>query len=116
MKHKIGEKIATSFLPLTHGPRRDYSQSITEAILVMEGPPEINPPSSRVSGQELLLILILGSRWRRKSDVDCAKESSPRVFGTGCKYRIKGGVIGGATWPCDQGVRPAPGCAVWPPR
>jgi len=45
MKHKIGEKTSTSLLSWTHGPRWDYSRSIPEAIMVMEGPQEINPPS-----------------------------------------------------------------------
>ena len=55
--------------------------------MVMEEPPEINPPSGRVSGQELLLIPISGSRWRRISGVDGKKESSLRVFGMRGKYR-----------------------------
>ena len=58
--------------------------------MVMEEPPEINPPSGRVPGQELLLIPILESRWRRNSGIDHKKESFPRDFGKGCKYRPKG--------------------------
>ena len=50
--------------------------------MVMEGPPEINPPSGRVPGQELLLIPISGSRWRWNSGENVEKESSLRVFGT----------------------------------
>ena len=90
MKHKIGEKTSTSLLPLTHGPSKDYTQRIPEAIMVMEGPPEINPPSGRVPGQELLLIPILES-WRRQNSGKYREtESSLRVSGMGVKYRPKG--------------------------
>ena len=70
--------------------------------MVMEEPPEINPPSGRVPGQELLLIPILESRRRRNSGVDGEKESSSRVFRMRCKYRPKGspGVA-----PPDQAAR-----------
>src|SRR4051812_31618620 len=45
----------------------DYSRQIQEALIVVEKPPEINPPSGRVPGQVLLAISILGSRRRRNS-------------------------------------------------
>ena len=63
--------------------------------MVMEGPPEINPPSGRVPRQELLLISTLES-WRN-SGVDHKKGYSSRVFGNGGKYKPKGGARGGAT-------------------
>ena len=66
--------------------------------MVMEEPPEINPPSGRVPGKELLLILILGSRGWRNSGVGGKKESSPRVFGTDGKYMPKGGTKGQICW------------------
>ena len=94
MKHKIGENTSTSLLPWTHGPRRDYSLSISEAIMVMEEPPKINPPFGRVPGKELLQIPISRLRRQRNSGVDGEKESSLRVFGMGCKYRPKGGTRG----------------------
>ena len=64
--------------------------------MVMEGPPEINPPSGRVPGQELLLIPISGSRWRRNNGENVEKESSPRVFGM---KGINRGETGHQGWP-----------------
>ena len=48
--------------------------------MVMEEPPEINPPSDWVPGQELLLIPISGSRWRRNNGENVEKESSLGIF------------------------------------
>ena len=67
--------------------------------MVMDGPPEINPPSGRVLGQELLLILILESRRQWNNGVDHETGSSPRGFGMKVKYRPKGGTKGWPTWP-----------------
>src|ERR1041385_1536734 len=52
--------------------------------MVREGPAEINHPSARVRGQELLLIPISGSQWRN-SGIDGGKESDAMVFREGCK-------------------------------
>ena len=90
----------------------DYSRDIPKANMVIEGPPEINPPSGRVPGQELLRNPISES-WRRwNSRVFRKKESSSRVFEDGDKYRPKGGAKGGPTWPgCALG---SPGQGVAP--
>ena len=74
--------------------------------MVMEEPPEINPPSGRVPGQELLLIPILESRRWRNSKVYREKGSSSRVSGTGVKIGPKGGTGGGPTGPGGQRARP----------
>src|SRR4051812_30478309 len=42
----------------------DYSRHIREASMLMEGLPEVVPPSGRVLGQRLLEALIL--KWRRR--------------------------------------------------
>ena len=112
MKHKIGEKTSSSLLPRTHGPRRDYSRSISKASMVMEGPPEINPSSVRVPGQELLQIPISGSWRRRNNGVDGKKESSSRVFGTKGKYRRLEGHQGVA----HLAKRPGGAAKPWPSR
>ena len=73
--------------------------------MMMEGPSEINPPSGRVPGQELLLIPISGSRWRRNSGENVEKESSLRVFGRRGLYRRKKGTRGWTHPQDDQGGR-----------
>ena len=78
--------------------------------MVMEEPPEINPPSGRVPGQELLLIPISGSRSRRNSAVDGEKESSLRVFGARGKYRRKVGHQGVA----HLAKKPGGAASPWP--
>ena len=93
--------------------------------MVMEEPPEINPPSGRVPGQELLLIPISGSRWRRNSGVNMEKESSLKVFGMRGINRRKvghqrwahlarrpGGVA--SPWPRQVAAWPGGG-SPWPP-
>ena len=94
-----------------------YSRSISEAITVMKGPPDINPPSGRVPRQELLLIPILESRRRRNSGEYCMAESSLMVSVTEGKYRPKGGTRGGPTWPSGQPLAVPCGCLArgWPP-
>ena len=93
--------------------------------MVMEGPPEINPPSGRVPGQELLLIPISGSRWWRNSGENVDKVSSSGVFRSGGINRAEVGHQGWAhlarqlegaarPWPCQ--VTPCPGGgSPWPP-
>ena len=117
MSHKIGEKTSTSLLPWTHGPRWDYSRSIPEAIMVMEEPPEINPPSDRVPGQELLLIPISGLRWRRNSGENMENESSLRISSTKGINRRKVGHQGWAHLARRQGGAASPWprqVAAWP--
>ena len=78
--------------------------------MVMEGPPEINPPSGRVPGQELLLIPISGSRWRRNSGVNVEKESSLNIFGTRGINRHK---VGHQGW-AHLARRPGGAASPWP--
>ena len=86
----------------------DYSRHIREALMVVEKLPEINPPSGRVPGQGLLAIPISGSRWRRNSVEIRDTGFLPRVSGTGCKYRPKGGTGDGPLHPGGQVARPHP--------
>src|SRR4051812_19863297 len=67
----------------------DYSRHIPEAIMVMEGPPEVNPPSGKVLGQLLLAIPRSESRWRNSGQNHVTGLLS-RVFGARGKYRPKG--------------------------
>ena len=80
--------------------------------MVMEEPPEINPPSGRVPGHELLLIPISGSRWRRNSGVNVEKKSSLKVFGTRGINRRKVGHQGRAY----LARRPGGAASPWPRR
>ena len=68
----------------------DYSRHIWEASMVMEGLPEVNPPSGRVPGQRLLAAPILKRRWRRNVEEIRKKGSLPRVSTMGAKFRRKG--------------------------
>src|SRR4051812_4890231 len=43
----------------------DYSRHIREALMVVEKLPEVNPPSGRVPGRRLLVLLILEARRRQ---------------------------------------------------
>ena len=92
--------------------------------MVIEGPPEINPPSGRVPGQELLLIPISGSRWRQNSGENVEKESSLGIFRSRGINRAKVGhqrwghlarQLGGAARPWPLQVAAWPGGAPWPP-
>lgn len=65
--------------------------------MVVEKPPEVNPPSSRVPRRVLLGILISGSRQRRNSGEKHVTRVLLGVFGEGGIYRQKGGSRGGPT-------------------
>ena len=95
--------------------------------MVMEGPPEINPPSGKVPGQELLLILISGSRWQRNSGENVEKESSLGIFRSRGINRAKVGHQGWAhlarrpggaasPWPCQVAAWPGGGSPMPPLR
>src|SRR4051812_42463489 len=57
----------------------DYSRHIREASMEMEGLPEVNPPSGRVSGQRLLAAPILKRR-RRQNGEEIGKGAPSRGF------------------------------------
>ena len=68
----------------------DYSRRIPEAVMVMEKPPEVNPPSGRVPGQLLLVIPRSESLRRQDSGRNRVTGLLPRVFRARGKYRLKG--------------------------
>ena len=72
----------------------DYSRRIREAVMVMERPPEVNPPSGRVPGQVLQAIPRSESRRRWNSRDFRVTGFSSRVFGTRAKYMPKGSLKG----------------------
>src|SRR4051812_42507058 len=82
-----------------------YSRHIWEASMEMEGLPEVNPPSGRVTGQRLLAAPILKRRRRRNREDISKKGSLPRVSSLGYKYRRKGAARGapGALAPPGRG-------------
>src|SRR3954469_11682078 len=90
----------------------DYSRHIPEVIMVMERPPEVNPPSGRVSGQLLLAIPRSESRRRQNSGRNRVTGLLSRVFGARGKYRPKGSLRG---VPPVRATR-APGWGVSPLR
>ena len=63
--------------------------------MVMERPPEVNPPSGRVPGQVLQAIPRSESRWRKNRGSFRMMGFSLEVFGTRAKYRPKGDLGGG---------------------
>src|SRR4051812_34557683 len=81
----------------------DYSRSIPEAIIVMERPPEVKPPSGGVPGQVLLAIPRSESRRRWNNGRNRVTDLSSRFFGARGKYRPKGGLRGA---PLDQAATP----------
>src|SRR4051812_9750006 len=93
----------------------DYSRHIREASMAMEGLPEVNPPSGKVSGQRLLAASTL-KRWRQRNREEIRKKGSLlRVSATEDKYRRKGAARGATRvlgapwarphpWPCHQGA------------
>src|SRR4051812_30993715 len=68
----------------------DYSRHISEAIMLTERPPEVNPPSGRVPGQLLLAIPRSESIRRRHSGQNRVTGGSSRVCVSGDTYRPKG--------------------------
>src|SRR4051812_1375508 len=87
----------------------DYSRHIREASMAIEKLPEMNPPSGRVPGHGLLAAPILKRQWRRNREGIAKKGSFLEGFGTGCKYRPKGG---GRGWTRESRSPPRRG----PPR
>ena len=69
--------------------------------MVVKRPPEVNPPSGRVPGRGLLVLLILEARRRRNRGENRDAGLSPRVFGARGKNRPKGGTRG---WPLLPGA------------
>src|SRR3954462_9882851 len=82
----------------------DYSWCIPEAIMVMERPLEVNPPSGRAPGQLLPVIPRSESRRRQNNGQNHVTVGSSRVTVSGAKYMPKEGLRGGP-----------PGCASQPP-
>src|SRR4051812_3738788 len=87
----------------------DYSRLIREATMVVEKLPKVNPPSGRVPGRVLLVLLILEVRRRRNRGENRNVGLPLRVSGTGCKYRPKGATRGGGPRPGALLARPGVG-------
>src|SRR6187399_629478 len=84
--------------------KRDYSQLIREASMVVEKLPVVVLPSGRVPGRVLLVLPILEARRRRNRDEIAKKGSRLEGFGTRVKYMPKGGISGSLG---AQGAPPA---------
>ena len=82
--------------------------------MVMERPPEVNPPSGRVPGQVLLAIPRSKSLRRRNSGRNHVTGGSSRVFGVRGKYRPKGGLRGAPLVQATRGRGHPPGLGVAP--
>ena len=93
----------------------DYSRFIREASMVVEKLPEVNPPSGRMPGSGLLVLLSLEARrrWNREENRDA--RVSPRVFRMRGKNRPKGGTRGCPHLPGALVARSGGGRATWPP-
>ena len=87
----------------------DYSRHIREALMVVEKLPEIDPPSGRGPGRGLLMLPILEVLRRRNRGENRDAGFLSRVFGTGSKYRPKGGTRGGPLHPGGLPARPGVG-------
>src|SRR3954467_7813756 len=93
----------------------DYSRSIREASMVVEKLLEVNPPSGRVPGRGLLVLLILEARRLRNRGEIAKKGSVPEGFSSRGINRRKGHPEVG------QGLQAPPwrgqgwGRAHWPP-
>src|SRR3954462_3131603 len=72
----------------------DYSWQIREVSMAMEKLPEVNPPSGRVPGQDLLAAPILKRRRRQNREEIGNKGSVLEGFCTRAKYRRKGAARG----------------------
>ena len=79
--------------------------------MVDEGASEDETSLRQVAGTELLLIPILGSRWRRNRDENWEKDSCFRVSGIRGINRCKGGHRGWPHLARRPGGAPPPGCA-----
>ena len=77
--------------------------------MVVEKPPEVNPPSGRVPGQVRRVVPILELPRRQNRGEDREKRFLLRVFDTRGKYRPKGETRGGPTPPGGLLARPRVG-------
>src|SRR6187399_957717 len=89
--------------------KRDYSQLIREASMVVEKLPVVVLPSGRVPGRVLLVLPVLEARRRRNRDEIAKKGSVLKGFGTRCKYMPKGGISGDLGGPGAPPARPGGG-------
>src|SRR4051812_29821231 len=97
-----GDENITYLLIIDPWSKVDYSRFIREASMVVEKLPEVVPPSGRVPGRGLLVLLILeAQRWRNRGEI--VKKGS--VFGGFVSRRLYGrrGQPGG-----PPGVQAAP--------
>src|ERR1041385_1098000 len=96
----------------------DYSRFIREASMVVEKLPEVVPPSGRVPGRGLLVLLILEARRRRNKGEIEKKGSVPEGFTSRGINRRKGAARCGPGAPgaplARPGVGPRP-LAAWGP-
>src|SRR6187399_2578520 len=95
--------------------KRDYSQLIREASMVVEKLPVVVLPSGRVPGRVLLALPILEARRRRNRDEIPKKGSVLDGFGMRGKYMPKGGTRGGGGAPGAPWGGPGGGPAGGPP-
>src|ERR1041385_7119319 len=87
--------------------------------MVVENLPEVNPPSGRVPGRDILVLLILEARWRRNRGEIAKKGSCSEGFMSRGINRRKGAARAG---PGAPGAPPgtarggvAPYCRLGPP-
>src|SRR4051812_23341187 len=85
----------------------DNPRHIPKAIMVMERPPKVDPPSGRVPGQVFLAIPRSKLRRRRNSRRNRVTGLSSKVFGTRVKY-MPNGDLRGAPWPKRPGGATTP--------
>src|SRR3954467_9382820 len=86
----------------------DYSRSIREASMVVEKLPEVVPPSGRVPGRGLLVLLILEARRRRNRGEIAKKGSSFGGFASRRIYGRRGAARGATKGPGAPLARPHP--------
>src|SRR3954469_23369386 len=86
----------------------DYSRHIREASMVVEKLPEVNPPSDRVPGRGLLVLLILEARRRRNRGEIAKKGYVFGGFGARKIYRRRGADSGDTRGPGAPLARPHP--------
>src|SRR3954464_301479 len=89
----------------------DYSQHIQEALMVVEKPSKINPPSGRVPGQVRRALPILESPRRQNRGEYREKKCLPRVSVTGVNIGRRGAPGCGptsqaASWRGQEGPAP----------
>src|SRR3954465_11263754 len=93
----------------------DYSRIIREASMVEENLPEVVPPSGRVPGRGLLVLLILEARRRRNRGEIVKKGSVSEGFSSRGINRRKGAARGGTGAPGAPWHGQGPGRSLWPP-